>query len=216
MAKLRSGILGGISGTVGNVVGGRWRGIDYIRSKPSSVRNPNTEAQRKQRMRFRLVIRLLRQIRPLVNIGFGGSSQGQTPMNRAMSVNLTQAVTGEYPDLEIDPGKVVFSAGSLAGGDNPSMDVSQPGIVTVSWNYSTGTGNASRDDGAIVLLYNTDRDEVHYRLHGAAREDEAVELQIPDIWQGESIAGYLAFRSETGLARSPSRYIATETAAEST
>ena len=59
MAKIKKGILGGISGTVGNVVGGNWRGIDYIRSKPSSVRNPNTEAQRAQRMRFRLVMSFL-------------------------------------------------------------------------------------------------------------------------------------------------------------
>lgn len=70
MAKLSSGILGGISGTVGNVVGGRWRGINYIRSKPTSVKNPNTEAQRTQRMRFRLVITLLKKIRLFITIGF--------------------------------------------------------------------------------------------------------------------------------------------------
>jgi hypothetical protein len=43
MGKISQGILGGISGKVGNVIGGSWKGIDYIRVKPSSVANPRTE-----------------------------------------------------------------------------------------------------------------------------------------------------------------------------
>jgi hypothetical protein len=35
MGKISKGILGGFSGTVGTVVGGKWKGIDYMRSKPS-------------------------------------------------------------------------------------------------------------------------------------------------------------------------------------
>lgn len=214
MARLSSGILGGISGTVGNVVGGRWRGIDYIRSKPASVRNPNTEAQRNQRMRFKLVISLLKKIRPLINIGFANGAKNQTPMNRAMSVNLRQAVSGEYPDLEIDPENVLFSDGNLSSGGNPVMDASVPGSITLNWTNNSEAGNASGLDGAIALLYNTDLDEVVYQLHGAAREDETLELQIPETWEGSDIAGYLAFRSETGREVSPSQFISVETAAE--
>lgn len=214
MARLSSGILGGISGTVGNVVGGRWRGIDYIRSKPASVRNPNTEAQRKQRMRFKLVISLLKKIRPLINIGFANGAKNQTPMNRAMSVNLRQAISGEYPDQKIDPENVLISDGSLSIGGNPVMDVSQAGSITLNWTSSLETGNGSGLDGVIALLYNTDLDEVVYQLHGAAREDETVELQIPETWEGNDIAGYLAFRSETGREVSPSQFISVETAAE--
>jgi len=33
MGKIEKGILGGFSGKVGTVVGGNWRGIDYMRSK---------------------------------------------------------------------------------------------------------------------------------------------------------------------------------------
>ncbi len=102
MAKLSSGILGGISGTVGNVVGGRWRGIDYIRSKPVNVKNPNTEAQQAQRMRFKLVIEFLKRIRPLIRVGFQNGERNQTFFNRAMSVNLKEAVGCTFPDLALD------------------------------------------------------------------------------------------------------------------
>jgi hypothetical protein len=33
MASFQKGILGGFSGKVGTVVGGNWKGIDYMRSK---------------------------------------------------------------------------------------------------------------------------------------------------------------------------------------
>ena len=214
MAKLRSGILGGISGTVGNVVGGRWRGIDYIRTKPASVKNPNTEAQRKQRMKFRLVMSLLKKIRPLINTGFRNAPANQTPMNRAMSLNLGQAITGEYPDLEINPENLVFSDGDLSSGINPVMDASETGKVTLTWLNSSESGNAADQDGAVALLYNIDRSEVVFKMNGASREDETLEITIPQSWEGNDIAGYLAFRSETDRSVSPNRFISIETAAE--
>ena len=45
MGIIKKGILGGFSGKVGNVVGASWKGIDYIRSLPSTVRNPRTPRQ---------------------------------------------------------------------------------------------------------------------------------------------------------------------------
>ena len=52
MGKIAQGILGGLSGKVGNVIGGSWKGIDYIRIKPSSVANPRTVGQVNQRTKF--------------------------------------------------------------------------------------------------------------------------------------------------------------------
>jgi hypothetical protein len=212
MAKLKSGILGGISGTVGNVVGGRWRGIDYIRSKPASVKNPNTEAQRKQRMRFRLIIQLLRKISPLVTIGFRNGNHTMTGMNRAMSVNIREAITGTYPDLEINWENFVFSRGNLAAGGSPSADLSVEGTAAVTWQNNQGAHNSSDSDGAIVLFCNTERDEVIYKLHGASRADEQIEADIPAEWSGDSIACYLAFRSETDDDVSDSQFLGIETA----
>lgn len=213
MAKLKSGILGGISGTVGNVVGGRWRGIDYIRSKPASVKNPNTEAQQQQRMRFKLIIQLLRKISPLVNIGLRNHSKSQTAMNRAMSLNIKEAIIGTFPDLEIDWEKLIFSQGNLATGKNVSADLSVSGTATITWQNSQNGSNSSDADGAIVLLSNTDRDEVVYRLHGASRVDGQVDVDIPQEWSGENIACYLSFRSETGKDVSDNQFLGVEEAA---
>ena len=73
MGTIKKGILGGFSGKVGNVVGASWRGIEYIRSLPSSVRNPRTEAQVTQRTRIALIGKMMKSIVPIIRIGFAGS-----------------------------------------------------------------------------------------------------------------------------------------------
>lgn len=213
MAKIKNGILGGISGTVGNVVGGRWRGIDYIRSKPSSVKNPKTEAQMAQRMRFSMVMNFLRKSRPFITIGFRNGGQGQTAMNRAMSLNVREAITGTYPDLEINPEALVVSTGDLLGASTTGIDLSVGQEATVTWSNDAASGNATNEDGAMVLLFNMEKSAVVYSLHGASREDETLQLALPQSWSGDPVAGYLAFRSETGRDVSASIYLGTENAA---
>lgn len=213
MAKLSKGILGGISGTVGNVVGGRWRGIDYIRSKPSSVKNPKTEGQLAQRMRFSMVMNFLKKSRVFIGIGFQNSGSGQTAMNRAMSLNVREAITGTYPDLEINPEALAVSTGDLQGASTAGVDLSVAETATFTWNNEAGSGNASNDDGAMVLLFNTAKQAVVYSLYGASREDETQQVGVPPSWSGDPVAGYLAFRSESGRDVSESIYLGTENAA---
>ena len=45
MGRISKGILGGFSGTVGTVVGGNWKGIDYMRSKTTSRKSGSSIAQ---------------------------------------------------------------------------------------------------------------------------------------------------------------------------
>lgn len=213
MAKLNSGILGGISGTVGNVVGGRWRGVDYIRSKPANVKNPNTEAQQAQRMRFKLVIDFLKRVRPLIKVGFRNGARNQTFFNRAMSANLGEAVSGTFPDLVLDSQELVYAQGELPRARNPQMDASVAEVVTLSWTNNGGSGGASDEDGAMALLYNEDADEVTYSLNGASRMDESLDVDIPAEWSGDTVAAYIAFRSEDDSEVSNSRYIGSETVA---
>lgn len=61
MAKIKAGILSKVSGKVAGVVGGTWKGTNYIRElvKPS---NPNTALQQAQRGKMAFVVRCARQL----------------------------------------------------------------------------------------------------------------------------------------------------------
>ena len=163
-------------------------------------------------MRFRLIMGFLKKSRPLINIGFQNSGQ-QTAMNRAMSLNVREAITGTYPDLEIDPEALVVSTGDLMGASTSAMDLTAAETATITWSNDAASGNATNEDGAMVLLFNTAKQAVTYSLYGASREDETLQVAIPQSWSGEPVAGFLAFRSASGREGSESIYLGTETAA---
>ena len=62
MGKISQGILGGVSGTVGNVVGGSWKGISYLRVKADHHNDANTEKQVNQRTKFSACIAFAKSI----------------------------------------------------------------------------------------------------------------------------------------------------------
>lgn len=97
MARLPLGILGPVSGKVGNVVGGTWRGIDYLRAMPANVGNPRTEAQLNQRGRFVMMLRFLQPALEFVKVGFKPYAVKMSTYNAAMSYNLRNAMVGAFP-----------------------------------------------------------------------------------------------------------------------
>ena len=54
MATFEKGILGGFSGKVGTVIGGNWKGIDYMRSKSSKRSFIPSQKQLEQQLKFAL------------------------------------------------------------------------------------------------------------------------------------------------------------------
>src|SRR5689334_8397464 len=102
MATYNKGILGSFSGTVGTVVGGSWRGIDYMRSKPTIRQGSSSVTQDVQRAKFALTAKFLRAIKPLLDISFKEFGSKMTGSNSALSYTIKNAIKGDYPDLQID------------------------------------------------------------------------------------------------------------------
>ena len=134
MGKISQGILGGLSGKVGNVIGGSWKGIDYIRIKPSSVANPRTEGQVNQRNRFTVTLEFLQSIKPFIKQGYKSLAIKKTEFNAAMSYILNNAVTGVAPNFTVDYTAALVSRGGLSGVLNGTTDLTTAGEVTFGWD----------------------------------------------------------------------------------
>ena len=112
MGKISQGILGGLSGKVGNVIGGSWKGIDYIRIKPSSVTNPRTPGQVNQRNKFSATIEFLQPNKDFLNVGYKAFAIKKTAFNSAMSNVLSNAITGIAPNFTVDYSLALLSKGN--------------------------------------------------------------------------------------------------------
>lgn len=93
MGKINRGILGIVADQVGNVIGGTWKGTDYLRIKPSSVANPRTEGQVDQHSKFSTVLPFLQHMTDFLRVGFKLFANRMTQFNAAISYNLGNAIT---------------------------------------------------------------------------------------------------------------------------
>ena len=211
MGKIGRGILGGVSGKVANIVGARWKGIDYIRAKPQSVANPRTQLQVNQRTKFALVLRFLQPNLNFIKIGYKNFSVKKSQFNSAMSYILNNAIVGDYPNYLIDYTAALLSRGNLATALNPSFSLN-PGEVKFIWEDNSAVGNALATDKVMVLVYNTLKGESVYITEGATRADLSQTVIIPNSYTGDDIEMFISFMTADETQLSNSIYIGSGTA----
>ena len=207
MGKISQGILGGFSGKVGNVIGGNWKGIDYMRVKPASVANPKTEGQVDQRSKFSTVLQFLQPLQGFLKVGFHAYAVKMTEFNSAMSYNVKNAITGEYPDYAIDFESALISRGALTGALNPEANSPGLGQVQFNWADNSNDGNASPADKAMVLVYNPEKNEAVYVTDGPERSTGTHTLTVPDNYADDTVHAFIAFINEDGNVVSNSKYV---------
>lgn len=212
MGKIGRGILGGVSGKVANVVGARWKGIDYIRAKPQSVANPRTLLQVNQRTKFALVLRFLQPNLNFIKIGYKNYAVKKSQFNSAMSFILNNAIIGVSPDFEIDYSLALLSRGNLAGALNPVFDLTTPGQVQFSWDDNSTDGNALATDKVMVVAYNPLKGESVYLTEGATRADLSQTVIIPNSYAGDDLQLFISFKNAEETQLSNSIYIGSGTA----
>lgn len=154
MAKLKKGILGPVSGKLGNVVGATWKDISYLRERPKrkKKKQPRTQAQLDNQKKFKFIQQWLVPFYPYLNIGFANMAVDKTEINAAFSANYKQAFSGIWPDIEVDYSKVWISVGDLPGLHHPEIELTSQDTVKLSWQKSLHP-NASFNDQLMLVLY---------------------------------------------------------------
>jgi len=207
MGTIKKGILGGFSGKVGTVVGSSWKGIAYMRSIPQKVRNPRTLAQRSQRTKFALALSLLQPMTGFLRIGWKLFAHRQSPINAAMSYTIANAISGEYPDYEIDPGKVLVSRGALTPVTDTFVSAAGDREVNLQWDDNSGKGTAKATDKALIAIVNLSKAAAITDAEGALRPDSTKTITVPAEWTGDEAHVYMGFISEDGKEIANSVYL---------
>lgn len=192
MAKIPQGILGGIRGRVGNVVGGSWKGINYIRSMPLSVSNPNTAAQQTQRAAFTRTVAAARHLlADLIAPFWDPFARGMSGYNHFISQNIDAfAATPFGPAANFSAARGILTgplAFQLLADDSDN-------ILTFNWLDNSGSGDALATDEVYVVAYNLTQE--YWTLDmatGAIRSDATFVLADTVAVAGDIVHGYLFF-----------------------
>ena len=206
MGIISKGILGGFSGTVGTVIGGSWKGIEYMRSQPAKRQFNPTPAQLAQQMKFALVMRFQESMVGLLRITFDNFANKMSGYNNAMSYNLKNTITGTYPTFSIDYSLALVSRGDLPNASGPAATAGTTGNINFSWTDNSGMGAAQDTDKAILVAYSETLNLSIYTLAGADRSAGAAVMNAA-TFSGQTVETYIGFISEDGYSIATSLYL---------
>ena len=207
MGTIKKGILGGFSGKVGTVIGGAWKGIDYMRSIATSVSNPNTPAQQEHRAKFGTIVKFLHSVTSIIRIGFKNQAVKMSAFNAAMSANFKSAVIGTYPAFVIDFTKVLLSKGNLPGALNPVAVAAIAGAVNFTWDDNTWETDAMANDQTLLIVINPAKEAAVSVKGLITRGVGAQTITLPNSYTGDEVQCYIAFTNANGSVISNSQYI---------
>lgn len=208
MGTFKKGILGGFSGKVGSVIGSSWNGIEYLRSLPKPSKKQPTTLQTIHRAKFGFANGFLRPLSGLTSLGFKSQAQQKTGHNVAVKHVMAVAITGIYPDYEVDYAKIQFSRGTLESLMNPVLTSTVDATVALAWMDNSGYGTANPTDKLVILVYNPVKNKFVYNLqNGAMRSESADTLIVPNDFSGDQVEVWAAFMTENQKIFSTSMHV---------
>lgn len=208
MARLNQGILGGISGKIGNVVGSSWKGIAVVKSKPLSVANPRTAGQIAQRSSMSKIVQIAAvmlsdTIKPL----WDRFAQKKSGYNAFVQSNIA--------NCDAD-GLVIPSSFTLAKGKMISPEVNSAvasagtGECVIYFPMTSEDPFALDSDLAYAAVYSATHQLWATNSVKTARSFGECVVKFDDvILQGETLHVYLAFKRADGTVVSNTGYEST-------
>ncbi|TKG95392.1 hypothetical protein EYV94_08080 [Puteibacter caeruleilacunae] len=177
MGKIAQGAFGGVSGTVGNLVGSSWKGIDYFRIKADHHHDANTDKQISQRNRFKGVVGLANILRDVfINPIWKYKAVKMTPTNLFVKTNMQafdqDGEIGDYSLLKMTVGSLPlpFGLNIKASEDPKQIDVSwKPGVKPLP----------KRENDKLILFIMMDGDMVIMDDLDAKRSDLEATIMVP-------------------------------------
>lgn len=211
MAILRNGLLGGITGKLGNTVCYMVNGKQVVRMIVKSSKPP-TEKQLNNRAQMSLVNDFLKPIKALINIGYAVEAKKRLASAYCLAVGYHKkhALKGEPSNSEINYSKVMVSSG-----EHPDLDdvyaVLDGNVLQISW-LSEDNYRAHRCDQVMMLAYyppvETDHSyRARFKLCGVDRFQGQDTMELPAELTGRPIEVYVFVVAVNGKAVSNSQYL---------
>lgn len=197
MGTIKQGILGDLSGKVGNVVGYHRNGKNHVRVRAEKMKNPRTKEQQAQRGKFTVALAFLKAVNPFIRIGYRNYAQGRSAYNVAMSYLMKRAVTDRGEDTVVDFRRAMVSIGFLMPAAGASCTRSMEAI-DFRWEDNSHSGNADSTDIAMLLVYNKEKEQAVFLTDAATRADGHTSMPLPLEWKDDTLVPYLSFRMADG------------------
>jgi len=192
MAKIAQGILGPVSGKVGNVVGGTWKGVDYVRGYIIPA-NPKSTAQTATREKFAEIVRLTKScLASIMRSYYSGIISGQPTTAYARNIQWNMNKMSAKDDYEN------FSLETQNGCWISDVDSSlSANVITATWSVETGTYGSAVPK--FILIEPTASCPTKIVTAPGNLEDESATISIAGYETGKTVYAVLLLEHTDGV-----------------
>ena len=154
MAVVQNTLIGKSKQSVGGTTFSTWKGINVLKSKPTSVANPKTDLQLMQRSALQQVVSIYRLINVAIKKGWRKFAVQKSEYNAFTSDALTGAFDFTAPPAaDLDPTLLKITNGTVtSGGDEPTAVVNMMGGLNLSWSNALVGNQAATDEFQCAVL----------------------------------------------------------------
>jgi hypothetical protein len=206
MARIQEGMHGGFTGKVGKLVGGKWNGIDYVRSIGKRSTTEATQQQLDHRSKMALAVSFMKTFKRVVKIGYRDAAVKMSGYNAATRYLFKNAITGESPEYRIDYSKVMLCRGENRGPIGAKASSPAAETITFTWSTRDKSGEVKPTDKAILVAYCEAFNVSVFTLQGPDRSTGTGSLEMPEF-SGQEVHTWLSFISADGKIVFDSTYI---------
>lgn len=171
-------------GKLGDEIYSSWNGRDYVRRRPVSVANPQTEAQQSHRNAFAEISRLSSAMKKAHNVGLHWQAVRQKLNTHSVFKSLNKNCYG--PD-GIDYPHVSISHGNVPKVSIESAEVNAKGVVEVRFTPSLMSDDS--DDQFFLYVFCPDLRDGHF-AKPVTRSTGVVCAEILPDWCGHILHLY--------------------------
>jgi len=194
MATINQGILGGFSGTVGPVIGGSWKGIPYMRSKPGKYSYPPTKKQSSYRIKFKAQISFAKSLlNSIIKPIWDQKAVKMSGFDLFLKTNKNAFDhTGAISDFSM----LKLSLGDLPLPNNLAVvnAAGGNGDINITWNNNSGVGSAAATDRLWVATL-LDNIPLVLPVLNFTRNEQQATIKLP-YKTGDTVHVYLFFNNE--------------------
>lgn len=206
MAITKNGILGGFSGKIGNVVGVQLNGENILRAAPRPSKNPPSEKQRLQRLKFSLAIEFTQPFMGITERFFLENATTGERKNKIISYVLNHVLLIHEQEFTIEWSKFLLSCGTLSGFHQLESQVTDQEL-TLHWQDNTHQGFAHPEDEVNLLIATESLEHILFLEKIAVRRDLQTKITFPQWAETEAIHCYIFLSNPRNQQSSNSFYL---------
>ncbi|MET4140192.1 DUF6266 family protein [Pedobacter sp. UYP1] len=155
-----------------------------------------------------LTTAFLKPVKGFLTIGFGleGKLNSKSYYAIASSYNRLYAISGNYPDQQIDFTKVLFSQGKMPVTPGVLVNRAEKGL-TFKWDTSFTAKGIHHNDQVMLMAYDPKKRGTQFQLNAGRRSEGEALLSIRKKKKPLLLETYISFISESRKSVSNSVYV---------